>query len=555
MKKLLLILLCLPMIGFGQSTCIPDTQYTIPGIYPDTITGLANGYIGSPYSQDLTLVVDASVVSNTGISFPVIDAWIDSIVGLPNNFSYNCSQVNCVFPGGTTNCMQIFSSSVPTQTGFYPLMVYGTWNISGIGLISDVRTGYSIQILPNYQMTYVPDDNFEQALINLGYDNVLDDSVITASIDTITYLDISFAGISDLTGIEDFTALDSLYCAQTQITNLDISQNTALTYLRLQMNSQLTNLDVSNNTALIYLQIQNNSQLTNLDVSNNTALEYLYCSGHQLTSLDVSQNTALTVLWCLNNQLTSLDVSNNTALTFLQCSSNQLTSLDVSQNTALEELGCPHNQLTSLDVSQNTALMMFWCMDNQLTSLDVNGATALWWLNCSANDLTSLDVSTDTSLIHLNCWDNQLTSLNVSGATALIDLHCEGNQLTSLDVSQNTALTYLDCQHNQLTSLDVRNGNNINFFNNFYSTDNSNLYCIDVDDAAWSTANWIVALGNIDFQQYFSANCLPVSIQEHTTNKELLKTTDLLGRETKQTNQPLFYIYDDGTVEKRIVIE
>ena len=37
--------------------------------------------------------------------------------------------------------------------------------------------------------------------------------------------------------------------------------------------------------------------------------------------------------------------------------------------------------------------------------------------------------------------------------------------------------------------------------------------------------------------------------------KEILKITDLLGRETKETNQPLFYIYDDGTVEKRIVIE
>ena len=45
------------------------------------------------------------------------------------------------------------------------------------------------------------------------------------------------------------------------------------------------------------------------------------------------------------------------------------------------------------------------------------------------------------------------------------------------------------------------------------------------------------------------------AIKEHTTNKELLKVTDLLGRETKVTNQPLFYIYDDGTVEKRIVIE
>lgn len=36
----------------------------------------------------------------------------------------------------------------------------------------------------------------------------------------------------------------------------------------------------------------------------------------------------------------------------------------------------------------------------------------------------------------------------------------------------------------------------------------------------------------------------------------LLKITDILGRESKQKcNMPLFYIYDDGTVEKRIIIE
>jgi len=32
------------------------------------------------------------------------------------------------------------------------------------------------------QNTYVPDNNFEQALIDLGYDDVLDDSVPTANI-------------------------------------------------------------------------------------------------------------------------------------------------------------------------------------------------------------------------------------------------------------------------------------------------------------------------------------------------------------------------------------
>jgi hypothetical protein len=40
------------------------------------------------------------------------------------------------------------------------------------------------------------------------------------------------------------------------------------------------------------------------------------------------------------------------------------------------------------------------------------------------------------------------------------------------------------------------------------------------------------------------------------TEKTLLKITDILGQETPQRkNTPLFYIYDDGTVEKRIVIE
>ena len=47
-----------------------------------------------------------------------------------------------------------------------------------------------------------------------------------------------------------------------------------------------------------------------------------------------------------------------------------------------------------------------------------------------------------------------------------------------------------------------------------------------------------------------------VGIEEQTTKKELLRTTDLLGRETTDIkNEVLFYIYDDGTVEKRIVIE
>ena len=58
--------------------------------------------------------------------------------------------------------------------------------------------------------TYVPDDNFEQALIDFGYDDVLDDSVLTANISSVTSLDVGEKEISDLTGIAGFTALTNL---------------------------------------------------------------------------------------------------------------------------------------------------------------------------------------------------------------------------------------------------------------------------------------------------------------------------------------------------------
>ena len=47
------------------------------------------------------------------------------------------------------------------------------------------------------QKTYVPDNNFEQALIDLNYDNTLDDSVLTANISGVTSLDINNEGISE----------------------------------------------------------------------------------------------------------------------------------------------------------------------------------------------------------------------------------------------------------------------------------------------------------------------------------------------------------------------
>ena len=66
------------------------------------------------------------------------------------------------------------------------------------------------------QTTTIPDQNFEQALIDFGIDsdNMVNGQVLTADIDNVVELDfenVSNNGtINDLTGIQDFTALEIL---------------------------------------------------------------------------------------------------------------------------------------------------------------------------------------------------------------------------------------------------------------------------------------------------------------------------------------------------------
>ena len=73
-------------------------------------------------------------------------------------------------------------------------------------------------------------------------------------------------------------------------------------------------------------------------------------------------------------------------------------------------------------------------------------------------------------------------------------------------------------------------------------------YDIDASEKIW------------EFFSKYDINGLinPTSISNITTEKShtLIKIIDLLGRETNyKPNTPLFYIYDDGSAEKRIIIE
>lgn len=338
--------------------------------------------------------------------------------------------------------------------------------------------------------TTFPDETFRKWVLKQTYgkDGVLTEQEIAG----VKEIDVAYMDIKSLKGIEFFTALERLFCFNNQLTELDISQNTALIDLIIDQNkltmldvtkntaldrlscdnNLLTELDVSKNTLLITLSCYNN-QLTALDVSQNTILKDLRCYYNQITALDVTKNAALENLYCYDNKLTTLDVTNNSALTHLSCGENQLTELDLTQNSLLYWLTCPKNQLIALDVSQNTKLYRLCVNENQLASIDVSKCPELYYLECYKNQLTALDVTKQVAMNYLECrenliteldlshcvaleWisvgNNRLTTLNVSNNPALKDLYCHGNQLTALDLSQNPKLEMLGIHQNQIGS-------------------------------------------------------------------------------------------------------
>ena len=186
----------------------------------------------------------------------------------------------------------------------------------------------------------------------------------------------------------------------------------------------------------------------------------------------------------------------------------------------------------------------------------IEAFTSVSVIFCAYNELTELDLSQNTALTWLNCQNNQLTSLNVSQNTNLGDLRCWDNQIPSIDISQHAELTYLTCQNNQLTYLNVANGNNVEMtaIESFNASNNPNLNCIEVDNLIWSNSNWTVSEGHIDTQHYFSENCNETEIEEYLSDKNLVKTTDILGKEAENKGFQL-QIYDDGSVEKKYIVK
>ncbi|MAW20900.1 MAG: hypothetical protein CMD16_00720 [Flavobacteriales bacterium] len=204
------------------------------------------------------------------------------------------------------------------------------------------------------------------------------------------------------------------------------------------------------------------------------------------------------------------------------------------------------------------------------TYTNVNGCDSTATLNLTINesDSTSTFISSCNSytwdgIVYTNSGAYTNTYSNINSCDSLHTLNL------NINTSPNTSIILGNTQVNYLSIETYNVAQNIGSTFNWYL--NSGGIIISGQNTNSIQVQWGNNSGNYDLYiiETDSSGCVgdsvninisinSVSIIENinlSKNKNLIKVTDLLGREAKQTNQPLLYLYDDGTVEKRITID
>ncbi len=385
------------------------------------------------------------------------------------------------------------------------------------------------------QYTQVPDPNFEQALIDAGYDDILDGQFLTTNAQGVLELFFDEKHINDITGIEAFTELlslhlfdnnldtidlsllpidmHSLFLGRNNLSTIDLSPIPNIVNLSLNTNN-FTEIDASNLTQVFGLFVSNNplvsinltncsnlqtisfvnTPIQNIDFSTNYSLRKVVCYDSQITSLDFTFNQNLELIECYHTPITSINLPNNPDLYQIRASNTLLTALDVTNCPALEELSIGANPLiTSLDLTQNPILDDLWCAENQLTALDITQNPLLTRVVSDDNLISSIDLSNNILLDYISISSNPLTEIiNPQGAENLSQLIADETNLIEVDLSLNTNLiiaSFWKCSNLQFANMN-------NGFNEtlalFIGTQCPQLSCVVVDDPLADNTNFII---------------------------------------------------------------
>ena len=178
--------------------------------------------------------------------------------------------------------------------------------------------------------------------------------------------------------------------------------------------------------------------------------------------------------------------------------------------------------------------------------------------------------------------------INVGSQETSISIYHSGQYMTHPRPENIFTWEFSDQEGNILHQDTIVDQQTIAFDHNWSLTDTINVIVTLVNDSA-NLDNWYISVGlppngnsiNCLFEDQlfwyidtfpnekpygswtFINNNAGIDLNTSTSidnfvlhHKRLVKIVDVLGRECKEIkNQPLYYIYDDGTIEKKIIIE
>lgn len=358
---------------------------------------------------------------------------------------------------------------------------------------------YFILLFPIFsfsQIINIPDPVLKSYLAGPGYGYHLDtngdgevsqqEALGLINFTTFTYYVGGVSNVTDFTGLEYFTNLQTIYILLNQATSLNLNNLLNLRELTISgfnttgtLNpiyySPIVNLNVNGCVALEKISL-NLSSVQNLDLTTNIALKKFYAGETKLETVNFNGLPNLEKVEILNNitnyftfygQLQTATFGGNTALTYVDIRVQpNLQFLDFTGASNLKNLYCRYTGITTLNIQNLSNLVYVECNNNQIAQLDLLGLVNLETLHCEYNQIDSLDFTGANNLVLAYCNNNLIEELFVSpeANSHLVYVDCSFNKIKTLNFENlGNEFKGLDCGNNLLEEVHVK-GNDLRGF-------------------------------------------------------------------------------------------